>query len=162
MAARHPGSSFTCLLLYIAGLLCARGRMRTDETGQGTFSASYFRGGGKGTLLYARSIASHPTEFLSCSWLWQLTWSKASVAQELLLKFPSTHSLLAKPSLCSLFFLTFWSVLSPSPGFFFLLFGPNLQRTKALSFFALHLASLACIGVSQGSSWPFFPFKFVN
>jgi len=46
MAARHPGRTFTCLLLYIAGLLCARGRMRTDETGQGTFSAPYFRGGG--------------------------------------------------------------------------------------------------------------------
>lgn len=61
--SKAPGRTRTCLLLCIAGLLCSRGRARTDETGRGTFSAPYLRGGGISkrhtALRTARSISSH-------------------------------------------------------------------------------------------------------
>lgn len=63
IAARHPGRMFTCLLLHIVGLLCVRGRARTDATGQGNFSGPYFGGCGISkrhtALCKAHNISSH-------------------------------------------------------------------------------------------------------
>lgn len=64
-----------------------------------------------------------------------------SPSQMLLFRIPFAHSLLAKLSPLQLSLLTFWSILCPSPGFFFFLFSLNLRRAKALSFSALHLAT---------------------